>query len=591
MPARNSPAPELVGLTFVRPIGRGGFADVYLYRQDVPARDVAVKVLHQAVGEDTDIDFFHAEANVMAQLSGHPSIVPIFQADVSADGRPYIVMEYCPAPNLAERYRSEEIPLADVLEVGIKISAAVETAHRAGILHRDIKPHNILTSAYGAPLLTDFGIASTTDDTRTQETGLSVPWAPPEAFRGTATKDVRSDVYALGATVYSLLARRSPFHSDTQANDGIVMGIRISTEPLRPTGRADVPVALEHVLDRAMAKSVHERYPSAFDFAHALQQIEIDLGLPPTRIEVLDSSADASRPAQASDELTAVHSFTLTVPEGVPDIGTRLHPRTQPVPALSAPPNAPRRQLSPRGRFVPRALAALAVVAVLACALVFLPFGDDASPDGGPLPGVMGASYNSPGCTNEYILQLTRGNPSGFAKRINQAAELVPDVKYLRGSDACATFEQVNREGLPYYLAWTGPYATLKDVCAARREAGIGQAIPHLLDAEQRGRSFCLCLESATNLPVLDSSIDPTFDEQLLINELQQILLIGGYLDEPRTDEGIGIVTQGFEEMTTTALKAFQTDHGMEPDGRTEPATWNALKAEKSNSGQAVCPG
>lgn len=591
MPARHSPAPELDGLTFVRLIGRGGFADVHLYRQDVPAREVAVKVLHQVVGEDTDIDFFHAEANVMAQLSGHPSIVPIFGADVSADRRPYIVMEYCPSPNLAERYRVEEIPLAEVLEVGIKISAAVETAHRAGILHRDIKPHNILTSAYGAPLLTDFGIASTTDDTQTQETSLSVPWAPPEAFQGIATKDVRSDVYSLGATIYGLLARRSPYHRDGHANDGVAMGIRISTEPLRPSGRADVPATVEHALGRAMAKSVHDRYASAFDFAQALQQVQIDLGLPPTRIEVLDSSATALRPVPVTDDLTAVRSFTLTVPEGVPDIGTRLHPRTQQSDSPSARPKAPRRQPSSRGRFARGALAVLAVAAVVACALVFLPLGDDAPTDGGPLPGIVGASYESPNCTKDYILQLTRGNPSGFAKRINEAAELAPDVKYLRGSDTCATYKPVNRDGMPYYLAWTGPYATLKEVCAARREAGIGQAIPHLLDADQRGRSFCLCLESVENLPILDSSIDPNFDEQLLTNELQQILLIRGYLAEPRTDKGIGIITQGFQESTTTALKAYQADRGIEPDGRTGPATWSALKAEKYDSGRAVCPG
>lgn len=588
MPARHSPAPELDGLTFVRLIGRGGFADVHLYRQDIPAREVAVKVLHQHVDEDTDLDFFHAEANVMAQLSGHPSIVPIFQADVSADGRPYIVMEYCPAPNLAERYRAKEIPLADVLEVGIKISAAVETAHRAGILHRDIKPANILTNAYGAPLLTDFGIASTTEDTQTMETSLSVPWAPPEAFHGgAAAKDVRSDVYALGATVYGLLARRSPYYRDGEANDGIAMGIRISTETLMPTGRADVPPSLEHILDRAMAKSVHDRYASAFEFAQALQQIQIDLGMPPTRIEVLDSSAEAVRPVQVSNELTAVRSLTLTVPEGVPDVGTRLHPRAQ----QTAPPPAMRHRSPVRKRLALGAVAVLAVAGVVASALVFLPLGDDAPPDEGPLPGVVGATYDSPGCTEEYILQLTRGNPSGFAKRINEAAELVPEVKYLRGSDTCATYEKANRSGSPYYLAWTGPYSTLKDACSARLKAGIGQAIPHLLDADQRGRSFCMCLESVDDLPVLDSSIDPTFAEQLLINEVQQILLIRDYLDEPQTDESVGIVTQDFDEMTATALKAYQVDHGIEADGRTDSATWSALQAEKYDSGRPVCPG
>lgn len=591
MPPRSLPPPELDGFTFVRLIGQGGFADVHLYRQDVPARDVAVKVLHAGAGAGTDLKYFHAEANVMAQLSGHPAIVPIFQADVCADGRPYIVMEYCPAATLGERYRVEEIALAEVLEIGVKISAAVETAHRAGILHRDIKPHNILTNAYGAPLLTDFGIATTTDDTQTLETTLSVPWAPPEAFHGAAAKDVRSDVYSLAATVYGLLARRAPFHRDDQPNDAISMGIRISTDPLEPTGRPDVPPALEQALATAMSKSVHDRYASAFNFAQELQRVQLRLGLPPTRIEVLDSTADPQRPAPVMDDLTAVRPFTVTVPDGWSSIGTRREPHGPSQAGATAPvepPGSPRPTPPPR-RLARTAVAALTIAAVLAGALVVHRMQDDTGD--GPLPGVIDASYDSPGCTGEYILQLTRGNPRGFAERINEAAQLVPDVKYLRGSDTCSTYDPVNRDGKPYYLAWTGPYSSLEDVCAARREAGIAEAIPHLLDADQRGRSFCLCLESVEDLPALDSSVDPSFDEQLLVNEVQQILLLRGYLPEPRTEEGIGIITQRFDAPTAAALTAYQADHGIEPDGRTGPATWSALASEKHGNGRPVCPG
>ena len=98
----------------------------------------------------------------MAQLSHHPSIVTIYHAAIAADGRPFLVMEYCSRPGLAERYRQERISVAEALRIGIRLASAVETAHRAGILHRDIKPANVLTTDFGWPALTDFGIAATT---------------------------------------------------------------------------------------------------------------------------------------------------------------------------------------------------------------------------------------------------------------------------------------------------------------------------------------------------------------------------------------------------------------------------------------------
>ena len=118
----------------------------------------------------------------MAMLSTHPAIVTIYQAGVARDGRPYLVMEYCPKPNLQVRYRREPFSVAESLRVGIQVAAAVETAHRAGVLHRDIKPANILVTEYNRPALTDFGIASTTSAAAESE-GLSIPWSPPESLR------------------------------------------------------------------------------------------------------------------------------------------------------------------------------------------------------------------------------------------------------------------------------------------------------------------------------------------------------------------------------------------------------------------------
>ena len=105
-----SAPPILPGLTYIRPLGSGGFADVFLYEQDMPRRDVAVKVLPSDVRDPELRRMFNAEADVLAHLSAHPSIVTVYQAGISADGRPYIVMEFCPG-GLAQRYRHERVPV------------------------------------------------------------------------------------------------------------------------------------------------------------------------------------------------------------------------------------------------------------------------------------------------------------------------------------------------------------------------------------------------------------------------------------------------------------------------------------------------
>lgn len=327
MTARSVP-PTLPGLTYLEPIGTGGFADVYLYQQALPSRRVAVKVLREATG-GMALEQFRAEANVMAQLAGHPSIVPIFQADVS-DGRAYLVMEYCPPPHLAQRYRSERLPVPEVLELAVKIASAVETAHRVGILHRDIKPHNILSNAYGSPLLTDFGIASTLGDPDGDDAnhGMSVPWSPPEAFQDPPPLDVRSDVYSLGATVYSLLAGRSPFEVPGAANDSATLIHRIERREPGRVLRADVPESLNDLLLRCLSKRMLERPASAMAFARAVQEIQIELHLATTRLEVLDASIETeSGSAPAGDERTRVRPVSIIVPDEIADRGTLLRPR------------------------------------------------------------------------------------------------------------------------------------------------------------------------------------------------------------------------------------------------------------------------
>jgi len=235
-------APRLPGMSFVKELGQGGFAEVFLYEQLQPRMRVAVKVMLLEGISDAARERFAAEANAMAELADHPYIVQVFRSDVTEDGRPFMVMKYYPQRNLAVRARAERIPVPEVLQIGVRIASAVETAHRAGILHRDIKPANILTSQYGDPGLTDFGIATTVGAHASSESdGMSVPWSPPEVLFGKSPGDRLSDVYALGATMWHLLVGRSPFEEPEGDNTTLALMRRIKEEPPPRTGRPDVP--------------------------------------------------------------------------------------------------------------------------------------------------------------------------------------------------------------------------------------------------------------------------------------------------------------------------------------------------------------
>ncbi len=306
MATRLPSAPPVVGgFTYVRPLGTGGFADVFLFEQNLPRRPVAVKVLLKDIVDEGLLRMFNAEADVMARLSSHPSILTVYEASISADGRPYLVMEYCPT-SLTTRYRRESIPVPEVLHIGVKIASALETAHRSGLLHRDIKPSNILMTTFGAPVLSDFGIAAAISGRSGPDDvfAMSVPWSAPEVVDERVAGSVASEVWGLGATVYSLLAGRSPFERPGSGqNSREQLKARIRRATYTPIGRADVPPRVEATLARAMSKDPARRHASAAEFAYDLQLAQQDLGLAYTAMDVaVDEWATAGAAIDFEDD-------------------------------------------------------------------------------------------------------------------------------------------------------------------------------------------------------------------------------------------------------------------------------------------------
>jgi serine/threonine protein kinase len=335
--------PELPGLTFVSNLGTGGYAEVFLYEQTNTQLRVAVKVLFKEHLTDRAREQFAAESKVMAELADHPYIVQVFQAAVTTDGRPYLVMKYYPRPNLLFRARYEHLEISEVLQIGVRIACAVETAHRAGILHRDIKPANILTSQYGEPGLTDFGIATKgVDDEHDESQGLSVPWSAPEVVFALSPGDRTSDIYSLGATIWHLLAGHSPFEVPSGDNSDLALMRRIREQPIPRTGRADVPASLERLLAHAMAKDPADRPQSALELARSMQAVESEQRWSLTPLVLLDDNRAGSA------------SSTRENQRGEDEVQTRRQQPQVVIPTIEVPPGL--RQTSPpeEGRTVDR---------------------------------------------------------------------------------------------------------------------------------------------------------------------------------------------------------------------------------------------
>jgi serine/threonine protein kinase len=262
---------DVPGIDSLTPIARGGSSIVYRGRQRNLERDVAVKVVHGLGAPDEALRRWRREVAAIARLSSHPNIVPVFDGGVTARGEPFIVMPLLDGGSLGSRVRSTgPLPPDRVCELGTKLASALAKTHAAGVLHRDVKPENVLMTPDGEPQLTDFGVARLLDATQTTSGSVqaTIPFAAPEVLSGSPATEA-SDVYSLAATLFFCATGSPPFPSNPEESMIATVGRIISVPPpdLRAHG---VPPALATVIAGALAKDPASRPASADDLGRQL---------------------------------------------------------------------------------------------------------------------------------------------------------------------------------------------------------------------------------------------------------------------------------------------------------------------------------
>ncbi len=305
-------------------IGQGGFGVVYRCTQRALDRTVAVKVLTTNLDPDSKlsndgVERFVREQVAMGKLSGHPHIVTIFQVGTTDSGRPYIVMQYHPHGSLeAAIHDSGPLDWRDTLRLGIKLAGALETAHRRGTLHRDVKPANILLTEYGEPQLTDFGIARISGGFETSD-GLitgSPAYTAPEVLHGEAPR-AASDVYSLASTLFCAGTGHAVFER-RKGEQVLAQFLRITKHPMPDLRDSGLPAEVCAVIERAMARDPAERPASAAEFGEQLREVQRRHGIAvddmPIPLDAPSSPPDASALVPTSGALRGDYPARLMTP-------------------------------------------------------------------------------------------------------------------------------------------------------------------------------------------------------------------------------------------------------------------------------------
>lgn len=300
--------PSIDGVELQQELGRGASSVVYLGTQEHFDRRVAVKVLDLPGQDELATRLFVNECRILGALGSHPNIVTVFDGGLAGGpegaGRPYLVMEYLPGGTLADRLSAaggSGLPVEEVLRVGVQMAGALATAHRHGIVHGDVKPHNVLVGRPGEVLLSDFGISrvASAASVTTRVPVFTPLHAAPEMFDGAPASEL-TDVYELASTLFELLDGR-PALGEVTDSPLLVVG-RMARGERRSLDRAALPDAVCDLVESGLAREPSERPPGAAAFGEALQAVQAALGYDPTPLVVLDGLPTGAGPGAPAPE-------------------------------------------------------------------------------------------------------------------------------------------------------------------------------------------------------------------------------------------------------------------------------------------------
>jgi eukaryotic-like serine/threonine-protein kinase len=383
-------------------IASGGMGEVWTAHDQTLGRRVAVKLLRDSLAEDRIVaERFRREALTAASLS-HPNMAEVYDY-VEDNGRPGIVMELVDGETLADRLRRGRLDTADAVHIGSQVLEALQAAHEHGVVHRDVKPGNIMLTPKGKVKVTDFGIARAEGDSTLTEAGAvmgTAHYASPEQVQGRGATPA-SDLYSLGIVLYEALTGRRPFEAETPVSAALA---RLTMDPPRPrTLRADIPIAVEAATMRALEREPTDRYPTAAAMRQALTDA----------IATADTEAMATQvlPVIAADAATGVLPRASKATTGLPG-----------APIAATPPKRKRRWSS--------AVAILVALGLLVAATGLALILKDRGPTMVTVPRLQDMNVGQ---------ALTTASRLGLQLDLQQANSSAPDGTVLRQSPAPGT--------------------------------------------------------------------------------------------------------------------------------------------------------